>query len=50
MTKKLNESELYLMISKEYPKSKILKDIFDTGLKEIKDDGTFDKIVNKYRK
>lgn len=50
MTKNLNESELYLMISKEYPKSKILKDIFDTGLKEIKDDGTFDKIVNKYRK
>lgn len=50
MEKNLNESDLHLMISKVYPMSKTLRDKFNSGLKEIKADGTFDKIVNKYKK
>jgi polar amino acid transport system substrate-binding protein len=44
------KGELYLIISKKSEVSGQLKRDFNYGLKKIKEDGTFDRIVKKYEK
>lgn len=42
--------DLHLLISKKFENSSQLKRDFDYGLQQIKADGTFDRIIKKYKK
>lgn len=42
--------DMHLLISKKFETSNQLKRDFDYGLKQIKEDGTFDKIIKGYEK
>jgi len=48
--KALDQDSLHLMVSKAYPKSKILLAAFDKGLVEIMRQGTYRKLLKKYIK
>ncbi|CAM4354105.1 substrate-binding periplasmic protein [Shewanella denitrificans] len=44
-----SQSGLHLMISRKYPNAKVLTQVFNKGLKTIKTNGTYQKILNDYQ-
>ncbi len=45
----LNRSELRIMVSKKYPNYKQILEKFNNGIKKIKDNGKYNKIMEKYK-
>ncbi len=43
-----SENDFFIMISKKAPNSSLILEDFNKGLKEIKKNGTYDKILKKY--
>lgn len=48
LDKPLNQSELYLMVSKDYPDAKKILSAFNKSLNVIRKKGIYDKILKKY--
>jgi polar amino acid transport system substrate-binding protein len=48
LTKPLRENEIFLMTSKQYPETQQLLNRFNIAMKEIKENGTFQQLMDEY--